>query len=286
MNRIWKTVITGGIIAVVGVVVFLCALGASGWDFDSVTEWQEGTFTAANEITKLNVQANAGKVIIKRGDTDTVSIKYQYNDVYKTEIIENENGTLSIEAGKKEWYRINFTFWYKAAPTTEIEIGQNCNPNIDLTLNAGTVNFCDGDWGDRVDVTINAGTVSFGKIATDKLKVQINAGAMSANKIECQQVSCELNAGAFNATEIVCDKFVCDISAGGVEVKKLASRNIRVDVSAGSANLKIAGTKSDYNIKVDKSAGSCNVSNQTGTDPIKIIQIDLSAGSVTIKFDN
>lgn len=284
MKRIWKTVIAGVIIAIGGIVVLLCALGAAGWNYDNVTEWEEDAYTAANAVTKLDVKINAGKVIIKRGDTDTVNIKYQHNDIYKTEISESTNGALSVEAGKKEWYKI--TFWYKfTAPTTEIEIGQNCNPTIDLTLNAGTVDFGDGDWGERINVTLNAGTLSFGELTVDKLTVNINAGTMSAKKIECQQVKCELNAGKFEAKEMVCGKFDCDISAGGVDVKKLESNSIKVDVSAGAANLNVVGNKSDYSIRVDKSAGSCNVGNQTGTDPTKRIDIDISAGSVTIKFD-
>ena len=285
MKRIWKTVIAGVIIAIVGVAVLLCTMGAAGWNYNDAMEWEEDTYAATSEVTKLNVKINAGKVIIKRSETDTVSIKYQHNDVFKTEITESTNGTLSIEAGKKEWYKI--TFWHKfTAPTTEIEVGQNCTPTINLTLNAGTVNIGDGDWGERMDVTINAGTVSFGELTVDKLKVKINAGAMSASKIDCQQVKCELNAGGFEVKEIVCDTFDCDISAGSVDVKKLDSRDIKIDVSAGAANLNVAGSKSDYNIKVDKSAGSCNVSNQTGADPTKHIDVDISAGSVTIKFVN
>ena len=285
MKRVWKAVIAGVVIAIGGVVVLLCALGAAGWNYQSVTEWEEDAYVATNDVTKLNVKVNAGKVVIKRGDTDTVSIKYQHNDVYKTEISQSTNGTLNVEAGKKEWY--NITFWYKfTPPTTEIEVGQNCNPTIDLTLNAGTVNIGDSDWGERIDVTINAGTVTFGELTVDKLTVKINAGKMSANKIDCQQVTCELNAGGFEVKEIACDTFDCDISAGSVDVKKLDSRSIKVDVSAGAANLNVAGSKSDYNIKVDKSAGSCNVSNQTGADSTKHIDVDVSAGSVTITFDN
>lgn len=283
MNRIWKTVIAGVIIAVGGVIVLLCALGASGWDMGNITEWQEDTYTAANEVTKLEIKANAGSVIIKRGKTDTVTVKYEHNDVYKTEINQNSTGALSIEAGKKEWYKL--TFWYQDAPTTEIEIGENCNPTIDLTLNAGNVYFCNGDWGKRVDVTVNAGLVEFSDLKSYELNVKINAGAMRVNKIDCQQVKCELNAGKFETKEMICDKFDCNISAGVVNVKKLDSSTIKVDVSAGSVNLNVAGSKSSYTISVDKSVGSCNVSNQQGVDSTKRIDIDISAGSVTITFE-
>lgn len=284
MKRIWKTVIAGVIIAIGGVVVLLCALGAAGWDVENVTEWQTDTYKATNEVRKLEIKVNAGKVIISRGTTDTVTVRYEHNEVYQTNVSENNYGALSIEAGQKKWYKV--TLWYDDAPTTEIEIGRNCKPTLNLTLNAGSVYFRDGNWGERVDVTVNAGLLEFNSgLTAEELKVKINAGAMRASKIDCQQVTCHLNAGKFEVNEIVCDKFDCHVSAGAVEVKKLDSSNIKADVSAGSATLNVRGFKWDYNIMVDKSAGSCNVSSQMGNTG-KIIQIDLSAGSVTVTFEN
>lgn len=265
MKRITKTVVAGVIIAIVGVVVLLCALGASGWNFKQANNWEKGTFSTDSQITKLKIEANVGKVSITRGSTNAVRVKYQYNDRYQPEFKEKEDGTLSITTVKKHWYE--FGYWFDDAPYMDIEIGEEYFPLIELQLNAGTVHFYDGDWGRLIDVELNAGTVTFGNVAVVELRV-------------------EINAGSFYAGNITCEQFKCDVSAGSVIVNKLNANVVDVDVSAGSASLALTGFKSEYNITVDKSAGSCNVSSQTGTNPDKRIKIDVSAGSVSISFDN
>lgn len=262
-KRTIKVVVAGVIIAVVGVLVFICALGAAGWNIKKISNWQEDTYTTTKALTRLDIKVNAGQVVIKRGSADTVAVKYQHNDVYKTKITESADGKLNITTGEKHWYEFNY--WFDDAPLMEIEINENCNPEIYLTVNAGTVEIGDGDWGALIDVDINAGSVSLGKVAAEALKVKMNAGVFDAKRIDCEQFTCHINAGSAN-------------------VVSLASNGINLHLSAGSANVTVAGQKADYSISVDKQLGSCNVSNQTGTDPQKQIEVKISAGSVNITF--
>ena len=282
MKKGLKTIVAGVVVAVVGVVVLLCALGASGWNYNRVGNWEEDTYATDAEITKLTIEVNAGQVVIKRGSSNTVFVKYQYNDKYKPEFKEKGDGVLSIETAKKRWY--NFNAWFEDAPTIEIEINENCFPVIDLELNAGTVQLGDGNWGNLIDVELNAGAMAIGNVTVDELHLDVNAGALDAQKIQCQKATCQLSAGAFSIKELVCGSFDCDVSAGSAEVKKLDSASITLDVSAGSAALGLAGAQSDYNVRVDKSAGSCNVSSQTNPAATRLLAIDISAGSVNISF--
>lgn len=266
MKKSTKTsIITGVIIAVVGVIVLLCALGASGWNFKEVDDWEEDSYVATKEVTKLNIKVNAGQVIIRRGSSEAVSVKYQHNDVYKTKISENNSGEMSITTGDKPWYKFNY--WYDSAPTVEIAVGEECTPEIRLTLNAGTVKISRSDWGKLIDLKINAGTVSLGDVSVKELNVKINAGTFEATNIDCEEFTCHLNAGSAN-------------------VQRLNSIKTSVHLSAGSVRLNMVGAKKDYNISVDKSAGSCNVSNQTAIASDYDIDVSVSAGSVTINFDN
>ena len=282
MKKSTKTsIITGIIIVVIGVVVLLCALGMSGWNFKEVNEWQENFYYSNASVSKLNVKVNAGKVVIKHSETDEIQVRYQFNDKYQPQFSEN-SGVLSIETAHKKWYEFNW--WFNDAPLIEIHVPQNLTPEIDLELNAGTVQLGDGNWGKLIDVELNAGAITIGNVSVDELYLDVNAGAIDVQKIQCQKITCSISAGAFSAKEIICDAFECDISAGGVEVKTLDSRSIKVDVSAGSAELWLVGAKSDYNVSVDKSAGSCNISSQTSASASRTLTIDISAGSVEIGF--
>ena len=254
MKKSTKTsIITGVIIVVIGVVVLLCALGMSGWNFKQVNDWQEDTFHSAEIVTKLNVKVNWGQVVINRGETDNVSVKYEFDDRYAPKF-EEKDGKLSIETSSKRWYE--FSYWFENAPRLEITVPQDVDlSEIRLTLNAGTVQLGDGDWGKLFDVELNAGAMTVGEVSVDELRLELNAGALDVSGIVCDKMICDVSAGAFNAKEIVCRQFECDLSAGGVHVKKLDASQIKVDVSAGGADFGLVGAKSDYDVRVDKSAG-------------------------------
>ena len=284
MKKSTKTSITTGvIIIVIGIVVLLCALSACGWNVKRVNEWQEDTFNATASVTRLNVKVNWGQVVVKRAATDNVSVKYEFDDRYVPKF-EEKDGKLSIETSSKKWYEFNY--WFENAPRLEITVPQELDlSEIQLTLNAGTVEFGDGEWCAKMSVKINAGTVTMGEISANEIDVKLNAGAFQAKTIDCDNISCKLNAGAFDVKEINCSKFDCKLNAGGFNVKKLdSSSSIKVDVSAGSANLGLVGDKSDYAISVSKSAGSCNVSSQISAFATRTLTVDLSAGSVDVSF--
>ena len=284
MKKSTKTsIVAGVIIVVIGVVVLLCAMGASGWKFNSVNNWQEETFNAAANVERLKINVNWGQVIVKRGATETISVKYQYDDRYLPTFEEN-GGKLTIETPSKRWY--DFTYWINNAPRMEITLPQNVVlSEIHLTVNAGAVQFGDGEWCAAMFVKINAGAVTMCKITVNELDVKLNAGALQIQKIDCTKMTCKLNAGAFDASEITCQDFDCEMNAGAVNVTKLdGSHSIKLKLAAGGAELGLVGAKSAYAVSVDKSAGSCNVSSQINANATRTLTISLSAGSVNVTF--
>lgn len=196
---------------------------------------------------------------------------------------------------------------------------QEDNTSLDLSLSAGEMNveFFDGEnievdyptaYPFGYDVTESNGKLSvkparnrvfFGwmpwfakpkvtiRIPQGKvldLNLKVSAGTVSVAQGEFKSFNFHMSAGSASIGNIKCDKFSADISAGSLQVSGIECDKITIDLSAGSANLTVNGAKSDYYITVHKSAGSCNVSGQQGTVAGKVIDIDLSAGSVNVRF--
>lgn len=115
-------------------------------------------------------------------------------------------------------------------------------------------------------------------------KLEMSAGSARIADGEFKNFDFNMSAGSATIGKIKCSRFNANLSAGALSVNGIKSDSIKVDLSAGSANLTVNGTKSDYYITVDKSAGSCNVGGQQGAVAGKVIDIDLSAGSVNVRF--
>ena len=114
MKKKSKVIIAGLAIAVIGVVVLVCALGMSGWKFDKFNNWQEDSYSTEAQVFKLALKVNAGQVTVKQSATDVISVKYEYDERYKPEITLQADNVLKIETGKKLWYQLNW--WFDHAP--------------------------------------------------------------------------------------------------------------------------------------------------------------------------
>ena len=196
-------------------------------------------------------------------DGDAVKIDYPENNKYTSEITE-QNGKLSVINKKQHWYDwvgCNVTF-----PTTTISLPQGAKLNLELHMNAGTVNIAGGEYG-KTEINVNAGTIDIGAITCNEFDLHLNAGTINVAGSDCSDFKLKMNAGTANLKGLVCD-------------------DIYTKINAGSANMEVAGKETEYEIDIEKNAGSCNKSNHVGSHHGKRIYGTINAGSLDINFTN
>lgn len=261
MKAIIKAIIAGSVIIGVGLIILIIALALNDWKF--MPKFDMAQFTSEGEIKELRIDNAVGNVKTEFYGGDKVTVDYPVSNRYSMTIEEKE-GVLTVNGlNKNHWY--NFTFLPATLPETLVKIPQNTVLKLAVTVNAGKVELAAGDYS-GAEVTVNAGSLTAHGVTCPEFKCEVNAGSVSIKALESASLDCKVKAGSFNAERVTCPV-------------------IRVNVSAGSAGLTVQGKREDYGIRVEKSAGSCNVTSQTGTDPNKKIDIDVSAGSVSVSFD-
>ena len=260
MKAIIKAIIAGSVIIGIGLILFMIGLALNGWKF--MPEFDVAQYTAEGEITALKIENAVGSVKTEFYDGDKVIVDYPVSERY-TMTIEEHEGTLTVNGlNKKHWY--NFTFLPSTLPETVVKIPKSTVLQLETTVDAGKVELAAGQYS-QVSVTVNAGSLNVLGMNCTQFKCDVNAGSVSVKSLESAAFDCRVKAGSFSA-----DRVNCPV--------------IRVNVSAGSAGMRVQGKQEEYTISVDKSAGSCNVTNHTGTDPQKKMDIDVSAGSVNVSF--
>ena len=250
-------VLAGILIAGIITLIILLSIG-----FSIKPEFAEAHYTQqAESVQSIEIDASVGEVETVFYDGDKIEIDYHTSNIYNVEITER-NGTLRYRLRNHHWYMFHGTINH---PKTTIRLPEGCVYNLDIDMSAGST-------------TVNGGT--FGDI-----KIDLSAGKVSVGKVECDgSIIIDLSAGTVDIDEADCKRLGIDLSAGTVGIDTLTCPKIKIDLSAGNVKLGVVGQQSEYSILVDKSAGKCNVGNQRGTDDNKIIDIDLSAGNVTVNF--
>ena len=263
-STVVKTIIAGAIIMGIGLGILILAGALNGWNFTVNADWEKQKYEYSETVTDVDIDFSAGSLQLEFFDGEQIEVEYYTCDKFTTEF-NVVDGTLHVSTSSVRWY--HSFLWFHKIPETKMYIPRSWQLNFDVVINAGAVTF--GEGGNYGDV-----------------KVELNAGSITMLNVNCQVCSLEVNAGAMDLTGLTCNKLTCEVNAGAVNVQQLKCNSIGIEVSAGSANVGIAGQKSEYTIKVRKSAGSCNVTNQTGTDASKSIDIGVSAGSANVTFSN
>ncbi|MCM1545996.1 MAG: DUF4097 domain-containing protein [Clostridiales bacterium] len=257
--KVWKIFLSVGIIVlVIGIVLFIAGLGMNGWKIQ--VEYDMRTFNAQSDNTNLDLSLSAGKMNIVFHDGDKVEVEYPDAYQYGYKVYE-KNGCVYVEP------KTTFFIWFgwNKIPDITVKIPDGKVMDLKVDLSAGSANIRGGEFG-NVRASLSAGKINFdGTVVCNKFNASLSAGKLDADRVDCTAFDLHLSAGMALVDCVKCD-------------------DISIDLSAGTASVTVLGSKSDYSISVDKSAGSCNVGGQHGAAIGKTIDIDLSAGSVSVEF--
>lgn len=253
-----KLLIAGGIILLIGVAVLIVGLALNGWKFG--VEWKTENYVCENAVDGLDAKIDAGRAKVEFFDGDKAEVTYPVSDRYGYTVVE-EGGNLKIRSQKHGFFWWNF---FNEIPELVIKLPRSRACDLKFGMSAGTAEISGGTF-KSCDIKLSAGSLNVGEIECGALNVKLSAGEVNLNGATAASVDVKLSAGKANLNKVISDR-------------------IKVDLSAGDASLNVIGAESEYSVTVDKSAGSCNLNSRTGTDAGKLIDIDLSAGSVNVSF--
>lgn len=281
MKGFVKCLIAGGVILCIGVIILLCGLAANGWKWQIDEDFEQKEYVAENEVTAYDIRIAAGTVKVEFTDDEVASVSYPESEHFRYTVTE-ENGKLTVAYDKQ----YNFFFGWlipSNIPDTVIKVPKKVVADYDIKISAGKLILPQGDYG-KLKVELNAGKFETGAIVCTDFDCDVSAGAAILSSVECPTLFVGVSAGGVTIDNAICNRLTVEVSAGSADLSGVKCDDISVDVSAGSVNLGVIGAKAEYNVSVDKSAGSCNLSSQVGSDPSKRIEVDISAGSVTVNF--
>ncbi len=280
MNKIGKAIAAGVAVIIIGAIIMVVAVGLNGWKIDDNYEMK--VYDAENVVTTIKLDFAVGRIKTQFYDGERVKVEYPENRFLSAACSE-ANGELTVKTTSKfRWF--NFGSLFRPIPEAVISVPKGSEPNLDFTVNAGTVDIAEGTYGD-IGISINAGTVNLNDTICGKFSAKLNAGTFNAGKLTAATADCVVNAGLIKMDDVACGKFIGKVNAGKIDLSKLKCDDIMLNLDAGNIEIKVDGIKSDYTVTAKVDAGSCNLSSQKGNDPSKQISIDVDAGNAIVNFN-
>lgn len=237
MKAIWKGLIVGIVLIIIGAAIIITTFAINGWSAKS-PKFSIETYTAQKDYTSVKIDIGASTVKTQFYDGEKIEITYPVSRGYRSEITERD-GTLKFENYIK-WYAQLFHF--SDAPETVIKLPKDKIFNLDIDVGAGLVTLAEGVYG---NVTID-----------------VSAGKLEANGIACDKINCDVSAGKLDIKALTCPDIKADVSAGRLEMNVVGAKSdytIHASVSAGSCNISNQTGTTDKRLAVDCSAGSIEI---------------------------
>lgn len=239
------------------------AVAATGTLVASSTEGTDAVQSAdASGIQNLDLDVDAGNMRIEFGDVEEATLAVT-NSRGPAWTLERDGDTLVVRSPEFEfgWW---FGSWFGDDQSAVLTLPTGLRESAldaELTLDAGSLDVV-GDFGD-LDITVNAGALDV-EGAASSLTIDMSAGRADATLDGVDRADLTVAAGDLN-----------------VELTGRAPSQTTIDVSAGSLDLTVPDES--YTITQDVSAGSLDAKVDQASGTRRMIDVSLSAGSVTIR---
>jgi DUF4097 and DUF4098 domain-containing protein YvlB len=308
---------------VLGIVVAGVGFAMAKGDFSqifSAAEQIEGTRDFSGEdVTDLVIANDYNDISIVPSADEDIHITYYEaeKDDYTFTVAD---GTLTIAAAEKEWWRHIGVFHFQAKTmvievpeslfSVSVDVAASALSMADITIegnlvidtdagavtlsrvdaknlsvdaSAGSVIFNDVTTG-KIEISANAGRVDFNDVAAGYASVRTDAGKVDWQNVAITEIAIESAAGAVLLDTVTVGAASIETDAGKIEFSKLAvNEGLTLSSDFGSIRGTLFGDLSDFTITSQVDAGESNLPTfYQGGD--KSLDVSANAGSIEIEF--
>lgn len=303
------------LLLLVGFIIFVVALAASGWDIKklSTIKLEEETYDAATDadINEIFIDFGNADIEVAFGDSLSVSYPVSYTRSGKAAsrvLINDDGGVLSIKE-KRSWFlNIGFNFTnpkvYLTIPKSDDTI------KLNLDTNNGNVRINGTDKLEAIgalEIDTDNGNISLISIKSNKINLSLdNGNVLLKNVTSFGEIKTETDNGNVDFENVYAEGAVkIDTDNGDVEFKgSVKAKRIEIDTDNGDASLEdavtdadevkitsdngdvellAAGGKEEYTIIIETDNGDKNISSSAGG--AKIIDIETDNGDIEVYFE-
>ncbi|MDT0157809.1 DUF4097 family beta strand repeat-containing protein [Microbacterium sp. ARD32] len=214
----------------------------------------------ARGVTSLDLEVDAADVTVEfRDDITSAQLRIEKGTERDWSLTRDRDELIVRGPGNGfDWFRPS---WLRGDQRATLELPASLHGiDADLTLQAGSLRV-DGEFGE-LDLDLNAGSLTVGGSATE-LDAEVNAGRADIVLRDVRTAEYTVNAG----------RITSELRAVPDEVS--------IDVSAGRLDLTVPDTT--YAVRHSQAAGSLNSDLSQDPSSSHRIQVDVSAGSVTLE---
>lgn len=240
------------ILILVGVLIFVIALAAVGFDFKNLDgkKYQTNTYEINEDFNAIYVNVNTTDVTFALSE-DGVCRVVCYEEQKLPHTASVQNGTLNITAAQRHWYNDILNFKHASVTvylpkseyasltintdTGDVQIPDNfIFESIDISGSTGDVK-CYASVSASVRIYVSTANVFFERASAGEVDISVSTGDIVLSGVSSEgDVKLRYSTGYVYMTDVSCKNLVSDGSTGDMTMKNVvASENFSITASTG-----------------------------------------------------
>lgn len=255
-----------------GVIAFICALAAKGWDFSELGagKFETREYEVSEDFRSISIYSDTEDITFAASEDGRCRVVFfeSEKERHSAEVRGNEL-TIQKEDSRK-WYDHLALFSFKSAKITvylprgeyaSLRIAQSTGDitlpgdfsfdSIDISVSTGDVD-CSASALGAVSIAASTGDIRLGGISAKELKLAVSTGRVEVIGTACAgELSIKVSTGKTVLEDVTCFSLVSNGSTGSITLKNVIAEG-SVSIKRSTGDVKLEGCDaSELEIKTD-----------------------------------
>lgn len=276
MNTTAKWLLAAASLVIVGLVIFVAAMSANGWDFAKLgtQEYKTNTYPISEAFTHISVKTNTAHVLFAPSEDDSCKVVC-YEQEHVEHSVSVQDGTLTVTVeDNREWYE-HISIGFQTSKIT-VYLPHREYGILSVENNTGDVEIPKDFAFESITVSESTGAVTCHASSTGPVKIKTSTGAIRVQGISAQSLELTASTGAITVSDVDCaGDAKIKVSTGPAKLTDVTCKNLTSTGSTGSVTLKNVIASEQFSIETD--TGSVKFDSCDAAE----IFVETDTGSVT-----
>ena len=250
MTKTKKWLIAATILSLVGAIMFVVTMAASGWDFsklDSV-KFEFNTHYITEDFTNIHIDTSTADVVLAQSDNNECKVVLR-EAINERHTVKLEDGTLKISIkDNRKWYE-HITLFSFSMPKITIYLPETAYGAFTVKQDTGDIKLPSTFTFDSVDLSGSTGDAQLRATVTGPVRIERSTGDIKVQSPKLGALALITSTGDVDVTSTDCDgKIFVSVSTGEVEMEDVRCETLTSTGSTGEISLENVDVSGQINI--------------------------------------
>ena len=272
-TKIW--LITAASLLFVGLITFVIAMSAGGWNFGLLGQkYNTNVYEVSEDFSKIEISGSTEDIVFAPSEDGKCSVVCyeQENIVHSVNV---KDGTLTVtEKDSRKWYE-HVSFFSFRSQGVKIYLPKATYESLVIKTSTSDVHIPEFLTFDSIDVSLTTGDVKCSALVTELVKIKTSTGRISLSGTSAASINLETSTGDIRLLDVQnADSISLTVSTGDVNLHNVSCKTLTTVGDTGDVEME--GVTVGVNLSITRTTGDVELEACDGGE----IYIKTSTGDV------